>query len=251
MIDKTEAYDATQRYIREGWYDEMIRQLSKFGIPESNLTAGSDQLFNIKFRPEDMDITDYDLIQEEHPIYSVQRYSFIGTEDIIQSLVSESKTPNPFKVRKGEPKDAGRNSEYERQPKMVEVRKRHQTIQRELYKFLSKQYGSNNVTWEFLTENRTQVDLVRKDQDKLIFYEIKTYPSIRVSIREALGQLLEYGHWMQRPEPIEFVIVTDIPINDKVQKYISALIHFYNIPITYAWFDTRKNKLVEYEFAEN
>lgn len=251
VIDQTESEDAMQQYIHYGWHDEMVMQLSKFNIKESNLTAGSDQqLFNIKFRPEDMELAGYEPIPEEHPLYSVQRYSFINAPDILGSFINESTAPNVFEVRKGKPKDPVENSEYERKPRMVEVSKRHQAIQKKLYEFLSDRYGSDKVTWEFVTENRTQVDLVRKDQNKLIFYEIKTYPSLRVSIREALGQLLEYAHWIQRPESIEFVIVTDLPINEIAHKYFKALINLYNIPVSYAWFNLNSNELVAYEFQD-
>lgn len=241
-----------KKYKDYGWYSEMISQIEDLGINDVDLMTGTDgQLFNIKFRPEDMDILDYELISKHHPIYTISRYTFLKSQNIIDTFISEPEIHTGFIPRNGEPNDSGVISSYLREPKMVQVRKKHQGIQKKLYQNLVLNYGKDNVTWEFLTENRTQVDLVRKDQDKLIFYEIKTYPSIRVSIREALGQLLEYAHWVERPESIEFVIVTDLPINDSVQKYISALIHIYNIPITYAWFDISNNQLVEYEFTKN
>lgn len=251
VIDQSEADNAKDKYVKNGWYNEMVKQLAEHQIPESDLTIGSDQqLFNIKFRPEDMDLIEYELIPEDHAIYKIQRYTFIKTQDVIGSFITESLTPTGFVSRKGEPKDPGENSKYERKPRMVEVRKKHQTIQKALYQFLSDKYNPDDVTWEFSTEIRTQVDIVRRDQEKLIFYEIKTYPSLRVSIREAIGQLLEYAHWIQRREPIEFVIVTDLPINEKAHNYFRTLISFYNIPISYAWFNLNSNELVDYEFLE-
>lgn len=244
VVDQAEADTAKQKYIQNGWHEEMVKQLSDFNISESDLTIGANQLFNIKFRPEDMDLIEYELIPKDHPIYKIQRYTFIKTQDVIGSFISEPSTPTGFVSRKGEPKDPGETTKYERRPRMVEVRKKHQAIQKALYQFLSEKYSPANVTWEFSTEIRTQVDIVRRDQEKLIFYEIKTYPSLRVSIREAIGQLLEYAHWIERPETIEFVIVTDLPNTEYAQAYIKSLNRLYNIPISYAWFNMNSNQLI-------
>jgi len=53
-----------------------------------------------------------------------------------------------------------------------------------------------------------RIDIVVKDKSDLIFYEIKTYPTLKTSIREAIGQLMEYSLWTNQKKAKQLVVIT-------------------------------------------
>lgn len=249
VVRTQDAEKIKAKYELDGWYKEMINQLKEVNAKAESINSWNDgQLFNIRYRPENLKIVNYEPIPEDHPIYNISRYTFIKSQSIITSFLLNEYDNTIFIARPGEPTGSDENSSHQRAPKMVQVKKKHLEIQKKLLRFLRENFGDDNVTWEFNTESRTQVDIARKDGNHLYFYEIKTYPSLRTSIREAFGQLIEYAHWSERLETIDLIIVTDLPIDDSSKRYISYLRDNYNIPISYAWFDLTRNELVEYSF---
>ena len=64
-------------------------------------------------------------------------------------------------------------------------------------------------------------------------YEIKTSDSPGDCIREAIGQLLEYGYWPGSPECNEIWIVGPSPIDSQTTMYLSVLRNRFAMPIDY------------------
>jgi hypothetical protein len=71
----------------------------------------------------------------------------------------------------------------------------HNEIQNQIYKSLVEKYGKACVGTEVPTGDGTAIDVVVKTDLFCWFYEIKTDPSVRGSIRQAIPQLLEYAYW--------------------------------------------------------
>lgn len=65
------------------------------------------------------------------------------------------------------------------------------------------------------------------------FYEIKTALTPRACLREAIGQLLEYGFWPGGQEPARFIVVGESPIDDNGQEYLRRLRKRFSLPIEY------------------
>lgn len=88
------------------------------------------------------------------------------------------------------------------------------------------------------------VDIKAKDQQGYqIFYELKTAVTVRVAIRQALGQLLEYNHYPITKKADKLIIVTSSkPKNEDIQ-YLNGLRRIYNIPVYYQQFDMEKKEL--------
>lgn len=118
-----------------------------------------------------------------------------------------------------------------------------------LFHKLANHYGRQNVTWELPTGNGTQVDLAINSAEKWIYYEIKTYPSVRVSIREAIGQLLEYYLWAQPSLPIDLVIVSHIALDENASKYLQRVRQTLGLQIEYQRFDPDRNYLHQGTFT--
>lgn len=110
----------------------------------------------------------------------------------------------------------------------------------------------SNVLKEYLLGNgfnkvetdKDYVDIRAIDpQGKQIFYELKTATTVRVSIRQALGQLLEYNHYPIAKKADKLIIVTSSkPKNEDIQ-YLTGLRRIYNIPVYYQQFDMERKEL--------
>lgn len=95
VIDKAEAEKIYNQYKENGWLDEMTEQLrlshtNKEGL-SGFLNAKSD-LFNIKFKPIDVDFKGYSELPKDHVAYTVSRYSF----NLYRDNYSIISTPKAF-----------------------------------------------------------------------------------------------------------------------------------------------------------
>ena len=79
----------------------------------------------------------------------------------------------------------------------------------------------------------------------MIFYEIKTYNSIKTSIREAFGQLMEYCFYPNKQKASELIIITQLPANKQTQIYVQHLRDTLKLPIYYQSFDLETKTLSE------
>ena len=84
-----------------------------------------------------------------------------------------------------------------------------------------------------------------KDGDKYDLYEIKTISDIRLCIREALSQLLEYGLYRTDIKARNYYIVGSIVLTDDAQNYLNALRNKYHIPVNYIQVDA-ENEIYKY-----
>jgi hypothetical protein len=126
---------------------------------------------------------------------------------------------------------------------LVKVTQLHNDIQNKLYIYLKKQLGENNVGTEVDTGNGTSIDIVTTTGGKTTFYEIKTSPSVRACIRQAIPQLLEYAYWPEDGRAAELVIVSHQPITRDGKRYLEHLSRQFGLPLSYRWFDLDKNSL--------
>jgi hypothetical protein len=131
--------------------------------------------------------------------------------------------------------DAVETNTYDRTPSLIEITYLHKKIRDKLKQYLIDLYG-HCVDSETPTGAGTQIDLVRDENARYIFYEIKTYNSLRLCIREALGQLLEYTHWPSADNADELIIVSHNRITADAAQYLDHLRKIYKIRLYYQQF---------------
>jgi hypothetical protein len=117
--------------------------------------------------------------------------------------------------------------------KELDLDLRHNLLQDALYQRLASKYGEENVRTEQPSGIGTLIDIVVKMKEEYWFYEIKTALTPRACLREAIGQLLEYGFWPGAQEPARFIIVGENPIDDHGQEYLCRLRERFSLPIEY------------------
>lgn len=127
----------------------------------------------------------------------------------------------------------------------IEIKQLHRRIGEGLHKFLSNKYGKQNIGCDCFTGKGTYIDMVRKENEGFVFYEIKTFKELRRNIREAFGQLMEYSYWASHKLAKEMVIVSDKKITREVMNYLKFLRDNFSIPIYYQQFDLKKSRLLK------
>jgi len=118
----------------------------------------------------------------------------------------------------------------------------HKNIQKKIYEQLNSVYPGNIGT-ENNTGYSTKIDLVRRNGKDHIFYEIKTYDDLKMCIREALGQLLEYSCWCGKECASELVIITTHELNKAAHNYLRYVRKQYRIRINYQRYNLKTDKL--------
>lgn len=125
----------------------------------------------------------------------------------------------------------------------VEAEQLHNDLQNRLYLHLVQQLGADYVGTENPTGGGTAIDLVTREGGVITFYEIKTGPTVRACIRQALPQLMEYAYWPADRRAHELVVVSHLPVTSDATKYVSHLRAEFNLPLSYRQFDRVANML--------
>lgn len=108
----------------------------------------------------------------------------------------------------------------------------HNALQNVLYQSLATKFGSSEVGTEVATgASVTSIDVVRQHGNQYVFYEIKTSPSLKKVIREAVPQLLEYAYWPNNERATELVIVSKNGPTPEATAYLKLFRERFSIPI--------------------
>jgi hypothetical protein len=211
---------------RNGWLREMEDDLSDLGISASKLNGPATHLINVRFDPAD--VTFFDpriLVPRTHKLYRINRYQPIDWENDFpgdESAVRRTDLPR---------RASRRRSEEERRRAAIEgttYSPRHVILQNALYDHLCEVYGRDAVQYE-----RSFVDLGVEKDGRATYFEIKIAPTAKGCIRDALGQLLEYGIYPDSLRATKLVIVGDgAPTNDD-RRYLEYLRRKFFLPIHY------------------
>lgn len=113
----------------------------------------------------------------------------------------------------------------------------HNKIQNALYKVLVKEHGEARVGTEIGTGLGTYVDLVVKENSGYIFYEVKTDLTVKMCVRKALSQLMEYAYWDEKDFKVNKLVI--VSTNDKcaeTEAYLKKLRERFGLPIHYQQF---------------
>ena len=76
------------------------------------------------------------------------------------------------------------------------------------------------------------------------YFEIKT-DCPKLSIRSALGQILEYSYWPDSEKAEKLIIISDNVPDSDTKKYLTHIRQKFNFPIFYRSFNMEANDLSE------
>ncbi|BCG92585.1 hypothetical protein [Mesorhizobium sp. 131-2-1] len=152
---------------------------------------------------------------------------------------------SPFRFHAGHT-DRKTGTIARRSTRAASARLLHNEIQSVLYAVLVAAHGKANVGTELSTGSSTTIDLVVKVGVTYEFYEIKTSPSIKKCLRQALSQLIEYTYWPSAARATKMVVASEASITRDGELYLKHL-RSIGIPVYYRQVD-RSKKTVSKEY---
>ena len=227
-----EASTIFSHYRREGWFDEMKQQVAAVGGNVSKLNKMRTNLFNLKFKPENVQLLE-----------SPQRFD--ATKMNIKQGWYKNLYEwhnNPSKIL-NTPFKAGHNPKAARHRRHVKssvrsVEKTHNSMQDKIYAQLVEEVGKPNVGTEWARSGRTRIDVaVQQGEGRYVFYEIKTGSTAKSCIRDALSQLMEYAYWPEVENVSKLVIVAPAELREEGRAYLKYLRKKFNLPVWYRYYD--------------
>lgn len=203
--------------------------LEKLGLGTEELYSG-DSVFKrqsiVDFKNSDPYLAAWDMDKFSSFLYSI----FPIGDDTISPLLSDS----DYFMTVGE--------------KYVKVERKHKQMQNALFQLLSDDYKNLKMeeTPDFTSKDKVDIMGKHVASGEKHYFEVKTF-NAKQSIREALGQILEYSHYPQKNNADKLFIVGLGKPTAKDKAYMNYLRQTYNLPIWYRWYDEKKDILsVEY-----
>lgn len=243
VISKQKAIDVLEEYQKKGWFKEMLDQLSLVGANSEHFGVDDPYGFvNIKFKPENIDLLPTPLrFSHKDPAVPSTYYVLLDkkTEPNLEIPIKRTIVFSPGHNEK----KSRTKAKYPQREREVDLM--HNRMQTDIYNQLVREYGEGDVGTELPLGEGTTVDVVVRKGDSYVYYEIKTANSIRICIREALGQLMEYGFWSKEECVEKIVIVSQNYITKDAEDYLRLLKSEFNIPVKYVRYDCELKKLIQ------
>lgn len=217
-------------YVLFRWSNEGRSDLKTVGtIPESWATEGN-FIFLGKVVPfEEIDIEDIlTTFDDLLPIYIEVQQAASGFPEV--TIEKQKKGSPPFKLKNG--KKPQSNHSRTTIAKQIDVTVRHNLIQEIYAQSWKDLLGDDKVTIENPIGFKS-IDIVIDKGDYYEFTEIKTAGTAKECIRQAFGQLLEYGFYLEIGKPVKLVVVGEKRISNETSIYLDKLNKKLSIPISY------------------
>jgi hypothetical protein len=244
IIDEIEEEKILKEYRKRGWIQEMYNELAAVGANVNNFKEWEKRtLFNVRFKPEDVRwYNDEPVPFAPKEQISHTRYTLLDKTYTPSAAISETRT---LKFGKTTPKNTNPVTRQSHAGE-IEYSRLHDEIQNGLLEWLKQKYPEAiNIGME-CPIGRASVDVALKMKDgKVTLYEVKTFNEVRLSIRQAIGQLLEYAHYPNERIGNSLVIVSHAPPDEKAKQYITHLRLLYSLPIHYIQFDHNKKDIIQ------
>jgi len=250
VISEKEAKTIHSKYIDSGWLQEMERHIKSVdGDVKHFQSLKPGQVFNIRFKPENARLySHFQTIENFKSEIGTYHYQFIKDKLKHKSTVGAKIKRRNYKFKPKAFNKSLATRIINRQQKASESEPIHAQIEEILCNHLVTTYGENSLSSESDTGLSTRIDISVRTADGFRLYEVKSYPSVKISIRQAVGQLLEYAYY---PNPImnlsALIIVSHLPIDDETKEYLEFLRETSSLPIYYQSVDLVNAKISEIE----
>jgi hypothetical protein len=141
-------------------------------------------------------------------------------------------TDGGFKFTPGHTHRASRTTSST-SPSIIEVSLRHNEIEDELVEALRAEFGPQCVGSEHPTGTGGVADVLVSRGAVFDIYEIKIGSTARSCIRQAVGQLFDYGYWPGSVPLGQLVVVGEPPLDDEALEFLDRLQTGHRLPVSY------------------
>lgn len=227
-----ESKEVFKYYKQHGWIDEMKQDILYAGGTPKDLKASF--MFNVKFKFSDaeIDLSNSPIIKKDSIGH---RYNLMDKKGDFKFLTDEE--GNIVHLDTGTIYRTTISG-------IVVIDPVHKKIQNAVYELLKDQYVHLYLEDE-QNDGVQRVDIKGMLKDKPSewhYFEVKT-SSARRSIREALGQILEYNHYPGTTRAKKMFIIGPEKPDDHDVKYMKMLRDTYHLPLWFRWYSFEDNKL--------
>lgn len=234
-VSKDESKNIYGIYKKKGWLKEMVKQIERAGADPKTFTETSpEHFFNVKFKFEDVIKHDeLNEISNQDLNITTTRYKLLPKSNDFKIVPENSGDENEGKVKS----IIRRNRTYKVETSFDPY---HDKMQNALYELLKNEF-KNEYKKVLLEKDRVDIK-AKTNAEKWHYFEIKT-DSPKLSIRSALGQIMEYSYWPDMERAEKLIIVSDDTPNPETIKYLEHIRNKFKIPVFYRSFDIQKNVL--------
>lgn len=222
-----EVYDY---YKSKGWIKEMKQEIRSCGGKVEDFYPK--WMFNVRFRFKDARIN-----YSNQPLIDPKS---IGNRYNLMNKIA------PFHfLKEGDDVRHLNTDTFSRKTngKEISINPLHKKIQNAVVRLLAAQYTHLALEAEDpVMGQRIDIKGKLKDADEWHYFEIKTYSAKR-SIREALGQILEYAHYPSARRASNLYIIGPEKPDDMDIEYLKTLRNTYHLPIWFRWYSFEEDKL--------
>lgn len=233
-VSLEESQKIYQLYQKKGWLAEMQKDVLNVEGTVNDFTPPF--MFNVKFKFEDAEI-----YYSNPPILK---------RDSIWHRYNLMNKKSEFEFEKDEDGNIKvlDTSIFERivEGGKIIIDPLHKKIQNAVVKLLKEQYTNLQMESGADKTGKQRVDIkgFSKYENEWHFFEVKTMSAKR-SIREALGQILEYAHYPNVNHARKLFIIGPEPPDEKDKAYMQLLREKYNLPVWFRWYSFIDNKLYD------
>ena len=234
-ISRKNSREIYKIYKQQKWLKEMSKEIEISGAdPKSFIDTHPEIFFNIRFKFKDVYKPDeLEQISKEDRNITTTRFKLLNkkTDFKIETEIQEDETNGNLRnteIRKRIYKGEGEIDPY------------HGKMQNAIYELLTNSYKNE---YKKVCIEKDKVDIKAKTHnDKWHYFEIKT-DSPKLSIRKAIGQIMEYSYWPDLERAEKLIIVADGEPDLETQNYLIHIRNKFNIPISYRFFNVDTNIL--------
>lgn len=233
-VSSEESQKVFSYYQEKGWLPEMQQDVLFVGGTIKDFTPSF--MFNIKFRFEDAMIY-YSNQPIMKPDSVWHRYNLMDKKGTFEF---EKDDDGNIKVLD--------TNIFERIIKAgkIQIDPLHKKIQNAVVNLLKGNYTDLQIESGADASLKQRVDIkgLSKVENEWHFFEVKTMSAKR-SIREALGQILEYAHYPNVDHARKLFIIGPEPPDEMDKAYLQLLREKYNLPVWFRWYSFSENKLYD------
>lgn len=238
-ISKDESQKTFKIYKKKGWLKEMAGDIEKAG---ANPKAFKEEtpptlFFNVKFkfegviRPDELE----EISEEENNITTYHCVLLPKKDDfkIAYDLPGDEEDENEGNLRNTKKRKRTYKADSSFDPY-------HDKLQNALWLLLRNDYKKE---YKKVDIEKNRVDIKAKTlSGKWHYFEIKT-DNPKLSIRNALGQIMEYSYWPEAERAEKLIIVSYNAPDPETKRYLIHIRKQFGLPVFYRFFNMAKNVL--------
>lgn len=231
-ISENESEKIYKIYEGNGWISEMKQQVKYKGGKWSPDANNAQILFNVRFKFNEAVLfgeDEYEIIAKEDINITADYFVLLSQKTEISVEYLESYESDDENESNGNLKNTNKRRRTINHESIYDPY--HDVMQNALYTYLDNQKD----IYKCVKIEKDRVDLKAKTiEGDWHYFELKT-DNAKLSIRKAIGQIMEYAYFPNKKRASKLIIVSDSQPTDRDVDYLKYIRENFNIPVFYRY----------------